>query len=80
MFPIGPVSGHSLFQILIEKIVATSRRYAAPVPLYVMTSPATHDETVEYLAANDRFGLPAEDLQDLLPGHHAGRGRGDRES
>ncbi len=27
MFPIGPVSGHSLFQILIEKVVATSRRY-----------------------------------------------------
>lgn len=62
MFPIGPVSGHSLFQILIERVVATSRRYKASVPLFVMTSPATHEETVAYLDAHDRFGLPAEDL------------------
>ena len=79
MFPIGPISGHSLFQILIEKIVATSRRYAAPVPLYVMTSSATHDETVEYLAANDRFGLPADDLsifcQGTMPAVDANTGK-----
>ena len=75
MFRIGPVSGHSLFQILIEKVVATVRRYNTSVPLYVMTSPATHEETVEYLAANHRFGLPAEDLRHLLPGNHARRGR-----
>jgi UDP-N-acetylglucosamine/UDP-N-acetylgalactosamine diphosphorylase len=68
MFPIGPVSGHSLFQVLIEKIVATSRRYAAPVPLFVMTSPATHDETVAYLAANHRFGLPEDDLKIFCQG------------
>ena len=68
MFPIGPVSGHSLFQILIEKVVATARRYHTSVPLYVMTSPATHEETVEYLAANDRFGLPAEDLRVFCQG------------
>ncbi|MHB0956572.1 MAG: UTP--glucose-1-phosphate uridylyltransferase [Pirellulaceae bacterium] len=79
MFPIGPVSGHSLFQILIEKIVATARRYAAPVPLYVMTSPATHEETVDYLAANDRFGLPKDDLiifcQGTMPAVDAQTGR-----
>ena len=68
MFPIGPVSGHSLFQILIEKVVATARRYNTSVPLYVMTSPATHEETVEYLASNHRFGLPAEDLRIFCQG------------
>ena len=68
MFPIGPVSGHSLFQILIEKVVATARRYNTSVPLYVMTSPATHEETVEYLASNQRFGLPAEDLRFFCQG------------
>ncbi|MFW6169671.1 MAG: UTP--glucose-1-phosphate uridylyltransferase [Planctomycetota bacterium] len=62
MFPIGPVSGHSLFQILIERVLATARRYQASVPLFVMTSPATHDETVAYLDANDRFGMSTEDL------------------
>ena len=37
-----------------------------------MTSPATHDETVAFFAAHDRFGLPEEDLHRLLPGDDAG--------
>ena len=49
MFPIGPVSRAPLFQILFEKVLALGRRYGPPVPLYLMTSPATHDETVAYL-------------------------------
>jgi UDP-N-acetylglucosamine/UDP-N-acetylgalactosamine diphosphorylase len=62
MYPIGPVSGKSLFQIHVEKILAAARRYGARIPLYMMTSPATHDETVEYFARHGRFGLPEEDL------------------
>ncbi|MBI1902540.1 MAG: UTP--glucose-1-phosphate uridylyltransferase [Planctomycetia bacterium] len=62
MFPIGPLSGHSLYQILLEKVVATSRRHGRPVPVFVMTSPATHDETIEFLQRHDRFGLPEHDL------------------
>jgi UDP-N-acetylglucosamine/UDP-N-acetylgalactosamine diphosphorylase len=62
MFPIGPVSGHSLFQILIERVLATARTYHTSVPLFIMTSPATHDETVEYLADHHWFGLSAEDV------------------
>ena len=59
MFPIGPVSGASLFQILLEKIVARSRPRGMRIPLYLMTSPATHDETIDYLRANENFGLAA---------------------
>ncbi len=62
MFPLGPVSNQTLFQILLEKVIAASRRHGASIPVYLMTSHATHDETVEFLAAHDRFGLPAEDL------------------
>lgn len=62
MFPIGPVSRSSLFQILIEKLVAAQRRYGAPIPLFLMTSPATHEETVEFLAAHGNFGLSTKDL------------------
>ena len=61
MFPIGPVSNHSLFQIHVEKIVAGALRYGKPIPLYLMTSPATHDKTLEFFAEN-RFGLAEEDL------------------
>lgn len=62
LYPIGPVSGASLFQILFEKLLAVRRRYGAAIPLFLMTSPATHSETVEYLDRVGRFGLPAEDL------------------
>ena len=79
MFPIGPISGHSLFQIHIEKILALGRRYGVRVPLCLMTSPATHDETVEYLAEHARFGLPADDLrvfcQGTMPAVDAASGR-----
>ncbi len=79
MFPIGPVSHNSIFQILIERVLAFSRRYGQPVPLYVMTSPATHDQTVSYLDEHDRFGLPAKDVavfcQGTMPAVDASTGK-----
>lgn len=68
MFPIGPVSNHVLFEIHVEKILAMSSRHKVRIPLYLMTSPATHDETVKFLEENDRFGLPAEDLMVFCQG------------
>jgi len=61
-YPIGPVSGHSLFQIHAEKVVAARRRYGAAIPLLIMTSPANDRETRDFLAARDRFGLPERDV------------------
>ena len=79
MFPIGPVSGNSLFQIHFEKLIAVGRRYGVRVPLYLMTSPETHDQTVEYLDRKHRFGLPAEDLhvfcQGTMPAVDAASGK-----
>ena len=68
MFSIGPVSGASLFQILLEKIVARSRVSGMRIPLYLMTSPATDQETIDYLRANETFGLPREDLKIFCQG------------
>jgi UDP-N-acetylglucosamine/UDP-N-acetylgalactosamine diphosphorylase len=62
MFSIGPLSHKSLFQILIEKLLAAARRHGVRIPLYLMTSPATHDETVAYFSANKYFGLPEDDV------------------
>ncbi len=59
-FPLGPISGASLYQLLLEKVVASSRRYGVDVPVYVMTSPATHAATVSYLDAADWFGVSAD--------------------
>lgn len=68
MYPIGPVSNATLFQIHIEKIVATARRYDTRVPLYVMTSPVTDQETRDFFQQHDRFGLAEEDLHVFCQG------------
>src|SRR5262245_15511829 len=62
MFPIGPVSGKSLFQIHAEKVRAVRRRYGKPVPFLIMTSAATHDDTEAYFHANHYFGLPGSEV------------------
>ncbi len=72
MFPIGPISGAPLFQILFEKIAARSRAAGMRIPLYLMTSPATHDETVAYLAEQRILRTPQRGRHHLLPGDDAG--------
>lgn len=62
MFPIGPVSRKPLFQIHAEKVLALSRRHGKPVPLLIMTSPATHDETVAFFHERRFFGLAEADV------------------
>ncbi|HVW02897.1 MAG TPA: UDPGP type 1 family protein [Planctomycetaceae bacterium] len=60
MFPIGPVSGKSLFQIFAEQIEARQRRAGAIIPWYIMTSDATHDETVAFFESQHYFRLSPE--------------------
>jgi len=62
MFPIGPVSQRTLFQMHIDALRAVAARHGVSIPLYVMTSLATDERTREYLNENDRFGLPEQDL------------------
>jgi UDP-N-acetylglucosamine/UDP-N-acetylgalactosamine diphosphorylase len=62
LFPIGPVSEACLFQILFEKLLAARKRYNAAIPIYIMTSPATHEDTIAALEKHARFGLPAQDV------------------
>jgi len=57
MFPLGPVSNATLFQMHAEKVLALSRRYGRAIPFLVMTSPATHDETVAFFDEHKQFGL-----------------------
>jgi UDP-N-acetylglucosamine/UDP-N-acetylgalactosamine diphosphorylase len=63
LFPIGPVSGASLLQIHLEKALALSRRHRVAVPVYIMTSPDTHDEQAKFLQAHNWFGLPADQVK-----------------
>jgi UDP-N-acetylglucosamine/UDP-N-acetylgalactosamine diphosphorylase len=62
MYPIGPVSRKTLFHIHAEKVLALSRRYGVGVPYLVMTSPATHEETLEFFEQHGFFGLPRNEV------------------
>jgi UDP-N-acetylglucosamine/UDP-N-acetylgalactosamine diphosphorylase len=79
LFPLGPVSGRSLLQMHIDQIRALSRRYGRRVPLCLMTSPATHEETEAFLDKNNLFGLRDDELllftQGTLPAVDCRTGR-----
>jgi UDP-N-acetylglucosamine/UDP-N-acetylgalactosamine diphosphorylase len=62
LFPIGPVSGKSLFQLHAEKVLARGRKHGARIPLLVMTSHATHAETEAFFRQHDFFGIDPEDI------------------
>lgn len=62
MYPIGPVSGKSLYKIHAEKLLALGRRHAGALPYYVMTSEATHEETVAFFGEHDHFGLDPKNV------------------
>ncbi|MDZ4689135.1 MAG: UTP--glucose-1-phosphate uridylyltransferase, partial [Planctomycetaceae bacterium] len=62
MFPIGPISGKSLFQLFCEQLIARQRRYGVRIPYAVMTSDATHAATVAYFQSHGFFGLDADDV------------------
>jgi UDP-N-acetylglucosamine/UDP-N-acetylgalactosamine diphosphorylase len=59
MFQIGPLSKRTLFQVLLEQLLAVGRRYGEAIPLYVMTSPATDGQTRSFLDEHDWFSVPA---------------------
>lgn len=61
-YPVGPVTGASLFEVHAQKVLALRRRYGAAVPFLVMTSPATHADTEAFFEGHDFFGLPRGDV------------------
>ena len=56
-YPIGAISGASLFQVHAEKIVALGHRFGRPIPLYIMTSPENVEATARFFADHGNFGL-----------------------
>ena len=63
MFPIGPVSKRTLFQFFADRLLAVNERYGCRIPLYIMTSEATDQQTVDYFAENNYLELPFEDVK-----------------
>jgi len=65
IFPLGPVTGRTLFELQAQKIRGARRRFAAKIPWYVMTSPATDAPTRAYFGERNYFGLPREEVNFL---------------
>ena len=79
LFPIGPVTDRTLFQIFAEQILARRRRHSADLPWCIMTSDATHEETVAFFQQHQYFGLTPDSLhffrQGSLPAMDAATGQ-----
>ncbi len=70
-FPVGPVSGASLFEIHARKVLAWKKKCDACIPFLVMTSRANDAETRAFFERNKYFGLAPERVwffrQGMLP-------------
>jgi UDP-N-acetylglucosamine/UDP-N-acetylgalactosamine diphosphorylase len=56
-YPLGPVTGRSLFELQAQKLCRLERRFNARIPWIVMTSAATDAATRDFFAEHDGFGL-----------------------
>ena len=79
MFPLGPLSGRTLFQMLADRLLAVMKRYEISIPMFVMTSPATDAEIRDYFVKNNRCGLAGDQLvifcQGTMPAVEASTGK-----
>ena len=57
MYPIGPISGKTLFEIFAEQVIALSKKSGNAIPYMIMTSDGTHDETTSFFEEKNYFGL-----------------------
>ena len=56
-YPIGPVSGKSLFAYFAEGIARNQEKYSTTIPWYIMTSVVNNAQTVEFFEKHNYFGL-----------------------
>lgn len=61
-YPIGALTGKSLFQYHAEKIRNIQRRYGCILPWYIMVSRANGPATRDYFEKHDHFGLNPDDI------------------
>lgn len=61
-YPIGPVSGKSLFAYHAEKIHNLERRYGCVLPWYIMVSESNEAATRAFFHAQEHFGLDSGNI------------------
>ena len=70
-YPIGPISGNSIFQFHAEKILKAQQKYNVQIMWYIMTSKPLHKQTIEFFEDNKYFGINKDQVrffsQRMLP-------------
>lgn len=70
-FPIGPVSGKTLFHFHTEKIRASEKKYGTTIPFLIMTSRDNHTDTELFFKKQNFFGLDPANVhlfpQNMIP-------------
>ncbi|MBE6385163.1 MAG: UDPGP type 1 family protein [Lentisphaerae bacterium] len=56
-YPIGPVSGRTLFEYFAQSIARAEEKYGAPIRWYVMTSALNRQATEEFFRERNNLGL-----------------------
>ncbi len=79
LFPVGPISRRTLFQMHADRLGAIEAKYQTHVPWLIMTSPATDAVTKQYLRNHEYLGLAPERVmvfcQGTMPALDAQSGR-----
>lgn len=79
LLPVGPLSQHTLFQRFFEQVRARQERSGTIIPYAIMTSPATHADTLKALEEHRWFGLDPDQVwafcQGRMPAVDAETGR-----
>lgn len=67
-FPIGPVTGKTLFQYFAEEIGRVAEKYGHVLPWYIMTSKLNDQATRDFFKTNGYFSLPADSVHFFTQG------------
>jgi len=61
-FPVGPVTGKTLFEMQAEKIRAAAAVYQTIIPWYIMTSETNDETTKAFFHKHNFFGFRSKDV------------------
>lgn len=71
MFPVTLIHKKSLFELFAHKVIAAGRLAGRLLSVAIMTSPANHEQTIQFFEEHHYFGLKQEQLyffqQGVLP-------------
>lgn len=67
-YPIGPVTGRSLFAYFAQNILRAGQKYGKKITWYIMTSGLNNQATVEFFRSNNYFGLDEDQVFFFIQG------------